>query len=124
MIALAALIATSLFWFTQGANTGWTKHSVSIAMIDPVTETEYTIEKPKYRPGIDFLGGSVVVVAALFGSSFLYRNPRMRSPIEPISIQEPTQEEPGNEETEIPDAEPDSNEPDREDEPGPKDPVA
>ena len=34
MIALAALIATGLFWYTQGAHTGWNQSYVSIEKID------------------------------------------------------------------------------------------
>jgi len=120
MIALAALIATGLFWYTQGANTDWTRHTVSIPQIDPVTQAEYTIEKPKYVPGIEFIGGSAAVVVALFSSSFLFSTSRKRRPIEPTSIQAATQEEAASEETVEPITEPDSEEPDREDEPSPK----
>ena len=120
MIALAALIATGLFWYTQGANTDWTRHTESILQIDPVTEAEYTIEKEKYVPGIEFIGGSVAVVVALFSSSFLFGTPRKRRPIEPTSIQAAPQEEVASEETVEPITEPDSEEPDREDESNPK----
>ena len=93
MIALAVLIATGLFWYTQGANTDWTRHTVSIPQIDPVTQAEYTIEKPKYVPGIEFIGGSAAVVVALFSSSFLFSTSRNRRPIEPTSIQAAPPEE-------------------------------
>jgi hypothetical protein len=120
LTALAVLIATGLFWYTQGANTDRTRHTVSIPHINPVTKAEYTMEKPKFVPGIEFIGGSVAVVFALYSSSFLFSKPRKRRPIEPASIQEAAQQEAAPEETIEPITEPDSEEPKREDESGPK----
>jgi hypothetical protein len=94
MIALAAFIATSLFWLTKGAHTGWTTRYVSTLHIDPATEIDYPVEEPKLLPGADFLGGSLVVVAVIFSVSFFFRPSRRRRSIEPAAIPQPSPSDP------------------------------
>ena len=94
LIALAVFIATSLFWLTKGAHTGWSKRYVSTTHIDPVTEIEYPVNEPKFVPGVDFLGGSLAIVAIIFGTSFLLKPSRKGRPIEPTPIPQPSPSEP------------------------------
>ena len=94
MIALAAFIATSLFWLTKGAHTGWTTRYVSTLHIDPATEIDYPLEEPKLFPGADFLGGSLVVVAVIFSISFFFRPSRRRRSVKPAAIPQPFPSDP------------------------------
>jgi len=89
MIALAALIASGLFWLTRGAHTGWTRNLVTVTRLDPTTRIETTVDLPKFVPGIDFLGGSLVVVVLLFSASNLFRPSRRRHARETAAIREP-----------------------------------
>lgn len=75
MIALATLIATSLFWYTQGARTGWTQRVPSAVRVEPITGIEISDKIPRIIPGIDFLGGSIAVVVFLFVLSSRRRRP-------------------------------------------------
>ncbi len=94
MIALAILIATSLFWFTQGARTGWTQQVPSAARVEPFTGIEISEKIPRIIPGIDFLGGSILVVVFLFAISF-YGGTRRRRPTEQlVPLTKPATEEP------------------------------
>lgn len=74
ILALAVVLATGLTWLVTGANRGWTKTSVPVKHLDDVTGIEYTTDKPKFLPGVDFLGAAFVVAAALAGTSLLFRN--------------------------------------------------
>lgn len=69
MLLLAAVIA----WLVNGASRGWTKTSVAIKTLDPVTEIEGITYQKKFLPGVDFLGAAAVSAAFLVGTSFLFR---------------------------------------------------
>ncbi|RKX29579.1 MAG: hypothetical protein DRP71_16155 [Verrucomicrobia bacterium] len=94
MIALAALIATSLFWYTQGAHTGWTQRVQSTARVDPLTGIEISGKLPRIIPGVDFLGGSIAVVVFLFVISFSGGSRRRRRTEQLVPLAEPETEEP------------------------------
>jgi hypothetical protein len=90
MIALAILIATSLFWYNQGARTGWTQRVPSTVRIEPITGIEISEKIPRIIPGIDFLWGSIAVVAFLFVISSRRRRPTEQL----VPLTEPATEEP------------------------------
>ena len=62
---LAAITAVAVIgaWALLGANRGWTKTSVGIQKIDPVTEIAFTEYESRFVPGVDFLavglGGAI-----------------------------------------------------------------
>ena len=76
VLRLAALflsLVTLVLWLFGGPNLGWTKTSVLVTTIDPVTEQEEHKWEKRFLPGIEFLGGGLLGGAVLFGASFLFR---------------------------------------------------
>ena len=74
MAAVVFAVAGVGLWLALGADRGWTKTSVAIERIDPVTDLHYPEYKKGFFPGVDFLAVSLAVSVALFGSSWLMRN--------------------------------------------------
>ena len=74
LLAVMVLVAVGATWLATGANCGWTKTSVMVKTLDPVTEIEGITYRKKFLPGVDFLGGAAVVAAGLAGASFFFRN--------------------------------------------------
>jgi len=94
MIALAILIATSLFWYTQGARTGWSQRAPSAVRVEPITGIKISESIPQIIPGIDFLGGSIAVVVFLFVISYSGGSRRRRLTEQLVPLAEPTPGEP------------------------------
>ena len=69
LIALAFVIS----WAAAGASRGWTKTKVEVKILDPVTGIEGVSYKNKFVPGLDFLGGGVLLSAALGTASIFVR---------------------------------------------------
>jgi hypothetical protein len=84
ILGVLVLLAAGTAWLVTGANRGWTKTSVAIKTLDPVTEIEGITYQKKFLPGVDFLGGAAVVAAVLAGASFFFRNKR-QTPTEPTN---------------------------------------
>ncbi len=74
LLALAIVLAAGVTWAVTGANRGWTKTSVKVETLDPVTGIEGITYQPKFLPGMDFLGAAAGVAVALAGSTLLIRN--------------------------------------------------
>ena len=72
-MALFISLVTLVIWLFGGPNTGWTKTSVMVKTIDPVTEQDEIKWEKRFLPGVDFLGGGLVVGAILLGASFVFR---------------------------------------------------
>jgi len=68
-VALAALV----LWLFGGPNTGFTKTSVQVKTVDPVTDQEIITWEKRFLPGVEFLGSGLLTGAVLFGASFLFR---------------------------------------------------
>jgi hypothetical protein len=60
-------------WLAFGANRGWTKTSVQVKKVDPITEQEFVEWQKKFVPGAEFLVGSLFAGSLLLGISFLQR---------------------------------------------------
>lgn len=73
LIALSVLLATTLFWLTQGAHREWSQLYTSRTEIDPATQIEYEVREDHYVPGLDFLGLSVLASFLIFSTSFAFR---------------------------------------------------
>lgn len=71
---MLVLLAAGASWLATGANRGWTKTSVAIKTLDPVTEIEGITYEKKFLPGVDFLGAAFVVAGVLAGTSLFFRN--------------------------------------------------
>ena len=74
ILAVLVLLAAGTTWLVTGASRGWTKTSVAVKTLDPVTEIEGITYQKKFIAGVDFLGGAVAVAVALAGASFFFRN--------------------------------------------------
>lgn len=73
LIALSILLATTLFWFSQGAHREWSQLYTTRTEIDPATEIEYEVREDHYVPGLDFLGLSLLGSFLIFSTSFAFR---------------------------------------------------
>jgi hypothetical protein len=74
ILALVVVLAAVVTWLATGANRAWTKTSVPVKTLDPVTGIEAISYQQKFLPGVDFLGAAFVVAAGLAGASFLFRS--------------------------------------------------
>jgi hypothetical protein len=72
-MAVLVLLAAGATWLVTGANRGWTKTSVVVKTLDPVTEIEGISYQKKFLPGLDFLGGSALLAGLLGGTSLFFR---------------------------------------------------
>ena len=70
--ALFVVLVTLVLWLFGGPNTGWTKTSVMVKTIDPITDQEHIHWEKRFLPGVEFLGGGVIVGGVLLGTSFLF----------------------------------------------------
>jgi len=75
-LALALAVAALGLWLGTGAHRGWTKTSVERRTLDPVTGLEGITYESRLVAGLDFLGGALLVSAALAGASGLFPKPR------------------------------------------------
>ena len=66
-------------WAAKGYNRGWTKNQVPVKQVDPVTELEFVTYEKRFVPGLDYLGGGVLLGVLIFGATFLGR----RGPAKP-----------------------------------------
>ena len=73
LMAVLVLLAAGATWLATGANRGWTKTSVVVKTLDPVTEIEGISYQKKFLPGLDFLGGSALLAGLLGGTSLFFR---------------------------------------------------
>jgi len=74
LAALFVALVTLVLWLFGGPNTGFTKTSVQVKTIDPVTEQEIITWEKRFLPGVEFLCGGLLAGALLFGGSFLFRS--------------------------------------------------
>ena len=73
LAALFVSLVTLVLWLFGGPNTGFTKTSVMVKTVDPVTDQEIINWEKRFLPGVEFLGGGLLAGAILFGASFLFR---------------------------------------------------
>jgi hypothetical protein len=73
ILAVVLAVATLGLWLAKGANSGFTKDRVQVKTVDPVTEIEQVEWQQVFIPGVEFLGGGLIVAGALFGGSFFIR---------------------------------------------------
>jgi hypothetical protein len=71
-----ALISVSA-WVFLGANRGWTRTSVATRTVDEVTGIEGIQYRKRFVPGVDLLGGALMVAGLMaFSSLFLTHEPK------------------------------------------------
>lgn len=67
--ALFLFVLGAGFWFFGGPNPGWTRTSVPVVTVDPVTELEVTRWEKRFVPGVDFLAATVAGCSLLLAAS-------------------------------------------------------
>ncbi|HEY5041317.1 MAG TPA: hypothetical protein VIK53_04885 [Verrucomicrobiae bacterium] len=80
LLAVLVLVSAGIIWLATDANRGWTKTSVMVKTLDPVTGIEGISYEKKFLPGVDFLGASVVGAGVLAGISLFFRNQKQTQP--------------------------------------------
>lgn len=77
MAALVCAVACVTVWLVLGANRGWTKTSRTHMEKDPVTEIEFPVTEKHFSPGLEWLGGGLLLSVILGSVSFFVgRKPR------------------------------------------------
>lgn len=64
---------TFCFWAAKGYHTGWTQNELPVKDIDPITEIEYIRYEKGFVPGVDYLGGGILVGIVSFAVTFFGR---------------------------------------------------
>ena len=72
--ALVVLLGTLGVWLSTGAARGWTKTSVSVMEVEPVTGIEFPVEKKQFIMGVELLGAGVALSLMLLGISFVFKS--------------------------------------------------
>ena len=72
-IAVAVTTAALVFWVGTGAHPGWTRTSVMVRTLDPVTGIEGITYEKKFVPGVDFLAVALAAGFVLGAISVLCR---------------------------------------------------
>jgi hypothetical protein len=80
LLAALVILAAAITWVATGASRGWTKTSVPVKTLDPVTGIEAINYQPKFIAGVDFLGAAFAGAVVLAGASFLFRKPKTNHP--------------------------------------------
>ena len=73
ILAVLVLVAAGTTWLSTGANRGWTKTSVAVKTLDPVTGIDGISYEKKFLPGVDFLGAAFGGAVLLAGASLFFR---------------------------------------------------
>ncbi len=76
LLAVLVLVSAGATWLATGASRGWTKTSVMVKTLDPVTGIEGITYDKKFLPGVDFLGAAFGGAALLAGTSLFFRKPK------------------------------------------------
>jgi len=80
LLAVLLILAAVITWAATGASRGWTKTSVPVKTLDPVTGIEAINYQPKFIAGVDFLGAAFGGAVLLVGASFIFRKPKINQP--------------------------------------------
>jgi len=70
---LIIILGSVSFWAAGGAEVGWTKTSVAVEKVDPITEIAYQEYVDQFVPGVEFPALGVVIGLAFIGFSFFLR---------------------------------------------------
>jgi len=79
ILALVVALATLGVWLATGAHRGWTKTSVTVVEIEPVTGLENPVRRKQFVVGVGLLGVGLAIAAALAGASFFFQ-PKSNKP--------------------------------------------
>jgi hypothetical protein len=71
--ALVIALSGAAYWTATGANRGWTKTTVPVKTVDPVTGLDGIEYRKQFIPGVDFLAVVELGAAFLVGASLFIR---------------------------------------------------
>ena len=74
LLAAIILLSAGATWILTGASRGWSKTSVEVKTLDPVTGIEGVTYQKKFIAGVDFLGAATATAVVLTGTSFFFRS--------------------------------------------------
>lgn len=74
ILALVVALAAASLWLATGANRVWTRTSVPVKTVDPVTGLEGIEYHRQFVPGLDFLTAAWLGAAFLGAASLLFGN--------------------------------------------------
>jgi hypothetical protein len=77
--SLVVVLGAIALWLFTGANRGWTKTSVQLKSVDPVTGLDEIRWKKQFVPGVDFLWGAILGGGILAGVSLLFRSRKQKT---------------------------------------------
>ena len=80
LLAVLVLLAAGTTWLATGANRGWTKTSVMVKTLDPVTGIDGITYEKKFLPGVDLLGAACGGAGLLAIASLFIRKPDPKQP--------------------------------------------
>ncbi len=75
-LAVIIWIAGLAAWLAGGRNLGWTRTQERVTFVDEVTGLEGGEWRKVFRPGVEFLGGTVATGAALWGAGWFWGRKR------------------------------------------------
>ena len=67
-------LATLTVWLATGAHRGWTKTSVMITEIEPVTGQENNFQRKQFVMGIELLTAGIALAGLLTAAAFLVKS--------------------------------------------------
>ena len=67
-------LATLAVWLATGAHRGWTKTSVMITEIEPVTGQENNFQRKQFVMGIELLAAGIALAGLLTATAFLVKS--------------------------------------------------
>jgi len=70
LLGFAVAFVGVAFWFFGGPHFGWTKTTVEVWKVDPVTEIKFPEIEKRFIPGVDFLAACLIAGGALSALSF------------------------------------------------------
>jgi len=79
IVALVAALLVIGVWLATGAHRGWTKTSVTVVEIEPVTGLENPVQKKQFVMGVELLGAGLAAAVALAGLSLFFK-PKSNKP--------------------------------------------
>jgi hypothetical protein len=74
VVGLLVALGTLGTWLGTGAHRGWTKTSVTVVEIEPVTGLENPVPKKQFVMGVELLGLGLLAAGALVGVSFFFKS--------------------------------------------------
>lgn len=80
IIALLVVVGTLGIWVATGAHRGWTKTSVTVVEVEPVTGIENPVQKKQFVMGVELLAAGLGLAAAFAAVSLFFKDKPNKEP--------------------------------------------